>query len=443
MAWQQLRQPNLDPYIVQPNEHGGIYTLTDWYGWCLAYVQTALGTGWGGNYAWDCWNNHTVNKHDDRNLPSGVYVPIFFSGYHGQGHTAIYKDGEVWSSPITHKPYADTWGSIAEVERSYGVTFVGWAEGMGGTTVIQWHDDAPAIPMVTLDQLTQLYNDYLTRSPDQSGIDTYVGKVPYDQVKADILASPEYLALIAPKPEPAPYVPPAAPVVVAKAERYITLTTLPYYATLEAVQNPKTEAGTLPVGKYYVWEKGGSNSTYYNLTDDNTKNQNKWINILSNKTPLNPPVLSTPMQKPVEIPLSSVSSKPSQVPIAAENDSTWKASYKSFHTDRHSETYQLVQNWNMREYSGKRKVVPLYTGNKVNIVGTFTKNGVTFYRPRANNDEYFSWFYGIPQVDDTGNAVLVKQPTEIESVEKRFSDYLHYWKSDIKDIMDIFFRKKK
>ena len=128
----QLKTPNLDPVIYQ----GGV-ALNDWSGWCLAYVQTAFGTGWSGSTAWDCWSNRLTKKHADRNLPAGVYIPIFFSGYYGMGHTAIYKDGKVWSSPLTHKPYADVFNSIGDVERLFGVAYVGWSEDLGGSLLVE------------------------------------------------------------------------------------------------------------------------------------------------------------------------------------------------------------------------------------------------------------------------------------------------------------------
>jgi len=128
----QLKTPNLDPVIYQ----GGV-ALNDWSGWCLAYVQTAFGTGWSGSTAWDCWSNRLTKKHADRNLPAGVYIPIFFSGYYGMGHAAIYKDGRVWSSPLTHKPYADVFNSISDVERLFGVAYVGWSEDLGGSLLVE------------------------------------------------------------------------------------------------------------------------------------------------------------------------------------------------------------------------------------------------------------------------------------------------------------------
>lgn len=182
MAYKQTKQPNLDPYINQ----GGV-VLNDWLGWCLAYVQTAFGSGWAGPNAWDSWVNRTKVKHADRNLPSGVYVPIWFSGYGGLGHTGIYKDGKVWSSPYRHKPYADVLNSIAEVERIYGVTYVGWSEDIAGTRVIEY------VPTVTEQEVRQAYRDLLQREADAGGLKTYLNSgFNIARIRAEIQKSPEY-----------------------------------------------------------------------------------------------------------------------------------------------------------------------------------------------------------------------------------------------------------
>ena len=192
MSYRQVKTPNLDPVIYQ---NGKI--LYNWLGWCLAYVQTAFGAGWSGSTAWDGWSNRTQGRHADWNIPSGVYVPIWFDGYwNGQrlGHVAIYKDGKIWSSPYTNKPYADVIGSIAEVERIYGMKYVGWSEFVGPTRVIEFVNNN-----ITLPQLTALFRELLEREPDQPAIDYYVGKKTYDYTRNDILYSPERNRLLAKK----------------------------------------------------------------------------------------------------------------------------------------------------------------------------------------------------------------------------------------------------
>ena len=194
--WRNTKTPNLDPVISQ-----GGKVLYNWLGWCLAYVQTAFGAGWSGSTAWDSWSNRTQGRHTDWNIPSGVYVPIWFDGYwKGErlGHVAIYKDGTIWSSPYTNKPYADKLSSIAEVERIYGMKYVGWSEFVGSTRVIEWVQPANRI---TVDQLKALFLEILERpiGNDQAAINYYTSGFTYDQARNDILKSPERQKLLAKK----------------------------------------------------------------------------------------------------------------------------------------------------------------------------------------------------------------------------------------------------
>lgn len=190
--WKQVKTPQLDPVIYQ-----GGKVLYNWLGWCLAYVQTAFGAGWSGSSAWDGWANRTQGRHTDRNIPAGVYVPLWFDGYwNGErvGHVVIWKDGTIWSSPYTNKPYADKLSSIAEVERIYGMKYVGWSEFVGPTRVLEFVNNN-----ITLDQLKALYTEILERNADQAGIDHYVGKYTYDFVRNDLLTSNERKQLLAKK----------------------------------------------------------------------------------------------------------------------------------------------------------------------------------------------------------------------------------------------------
>lgn len=195
--WKQIKTPNLDPIVYQ-----GGKILYDWYGWCLAVAQTMFGSQRTSPTAWSEWLNVVKYKHPDRNLPSGVYVPIWFSSPSGYGHVAIYKDGKVWSSPYTHKPYADVFNSIAEVERIYKSTYVGWSEDIGNTRVVEFVNNK-----ATQEQIKALYLEILERPADPDGLKHYVNYT-YDFVRKDLLASKEYKDLQAeknkPKPEPIP-----------------------------------------------------------------------------------------------------------------------------------------------------------------------------------------------------------------------------------------------
>ena len=142
-TWKQLRKPNLDPIIYQNGK-----ALLDWLGWCLAYVQFAFGTGWAGARAWHAWQA-AKKKHTNRSFPKGVYFPIWFSHYgtyggvYGNfGHVAIcyiHANGkmQIWTSPISRKPFADVYNSIGEIERLFDAKYVGWSEDLAGVTLIE------------------------------------------------------------------------------------------------------------------------------------------------------------------------------------------------------------------------------------------------------------------------------------------------------------------
>ncbi len=151
--FKQVREPNLDPYLYE-----GGKLITNWVGWCLAYVRTAFDSAWAGPWALDSWQTKTSFKHADRDFPTGVKIPIWFRGYIRYsaeykrnieyGHAAIlqkFADGtmKIWSTPLSAGVYAATWATIEQVENKYGVTYVGWSEDVGGTRVVEV-DNAPA-----------------------------------------------------------------------------------------------------------------------------------------------------------------------------------------------------------------------------------------------------------------------------------------------------------
>lgn len=144
MSWVQVKSPNLN--------------VQTYMGWCLTYVQDAFGLNWTGSYALDGWSRNKLN-HEDRNIPSEVYVPIWFDGYwdgERYGHVAIYKDGVVYSSPWSEDSAAykrhDTITSIAETERIYGMRYIGWSEDMNGQIVITKEDGMNSNHVMTLFQ---------------------------------------------------------------------------------------------------------------------------------------------------------------------------------------------------------------------------------------------------------------------------------------------------
>lgn len=145
MSWKQTIYPNLDDkklviyYKDKP--------LTDWFLWCLAVAQKTFNVApfaESAQIAWS-WNN---TKHQDRNLPDGCFVPIWWTGgYKNYGHVAIAKRTgnriQIWSSPYTRKPFFDYFEgelnvTIDTISRIYGVSYAGWTETMNTTRIVEW-----------------------------------------------------------------------------------------------------------------------------------------------------------------------------------------------------------------------------------------------------------------------------------------------------------------
>lgn len=145
MSWKQTLYPNLDDKKLVVYYKGK--PLTDWFLWCLAVVQKTFNVApfaESAQIAWS-WNN---TKHQDRNLPDGCFVPIWWTGgYKNYGHVAVAKRTgnriQIWTSPYTHKPYFDYFEgelntTIDTVSRIYGVAYAGWTETMNITRIVEW-----------------------------------------------------------------------------------------------------------------------------------------------------------------------------------------------------------------------------------------------------------------------------------------------------------------
>ena len=145
MSWKQVLTPNLD---TDPNNPLYIYVngsiLTDWYGWCLAVVAGAYkaqGSSYSAKTAWES----CTTKHYDRNIPEGVYTPLWYAG--GEyGHVVIgYRSGDtltVWTSPYTHSSTFMKFQGTKDwllnyIGQVYGVgSFTGWSETVLSSRVI-------------------------------------------------------------------------------------------------------------------------------------------------------------------------------------------------------------------------------------------------------------------------------------------------------------------
>ena len=145
MSFKQTIYPNLDDKKLVVYYQGK--PLLDWFLWCLAVAQRTFNVApfaASAQIAWN-WNN---TKHQDRNLPDGCFVPIWWTGGTGNyGHVAIAKRSgnwvQVWSSPYRHKACFDYFegelnATIDNISRIYGVSYAGWTETMNTTRVVEW-----------------------------------------------------------------------------------------------------------------------------------------------------------------------------------------------------------------------------------------------------------------------------------------------------------------
>ena len=145
MSWKQTIYPNLDDKKLVVYYQGK--PLMDWFLWCLAVAQRTFNVApfaASAQIAWN-WNN---TKHQDRNLPDGCFVPIWWTGgAQNYGHVAVAKRTgnriQIWTSPYRHKPYFDYFegelnATIDNVSRIYGVRYAGWTETMNTTRVVEW-----------------------------------------------------------------------------------------------------------------------------------------------------------------------------------------------------------------------------------------------------------------------------------------------------------------
>ena len=145
MSFKQKIFPNLDDKKLVVYDQGK--PLTSWLLWCLAVAQKTFNVApfaESAQIAWS-WNN---TKHQDRNLPDGCFVSIWWTGgYKNYGHVAIAKRTgnriQIWSSPYTRKPFFDYFEgelntTIDTVSRIYSVAYAGWTETMNTTRVVEW-----------------------------------------------------------------------------------------------------------------------------------------------------------------------------------------------------------------------------------------------------------------------------------------------------------------
>jgi nucleoid-associated protein YgaU len=145
MGWTQTVAPNMG--------------TKDYPGWCERFVWNAFNrvAVYGANTARQSWDKSAF-KHATRELP-GVAVPGYWSWVgtiegitQDWGHAAvILPDGRVLTSPLSWSAGYNQQivGSIEEVSRILGATWLGWTEDQRGGRVVAWTDSPTPAPAPT------------------------------------------------------------------------------------------------------------------------------------------------------------------------------------------------------------------------------------------------------------------------------------------------------
>ena len=287
MSYKQVIFPNLDDKKLVVNYQGK--PLLDWFLWCLAVAQKTFNVApfaATAQIAWN-WNN---TKHQDRNLPDGCFVPIWWTGGTGNyGHVAVAKRTgnhiQIWSSPYRHKPYFDYFegelnATIDNVSRIYGVSYAGWTETMNTTRIVEWVNPPQLKPNEEIaaevwqnkwgngqDRINRLTSAGYDWRAIQALIDKGVGKPVEKPVEAP--KQPEAPKVEETKPVEQPKVEEAKPVEQPKVEETKPVEPPKVEETKPVEQpkiedKPKEEKKTMDVGKTSATE----------LTDEKIKQFN-------------------------------------------------------------------------------------------------------------------------------------------------------------------------
>lgn len=129
---------------------------------CLANVCKGYNIANKYGSAWEAWE-HT-QQHPDRNIPSGLAVPIYYSYTttidgvtQNYGHINVQlPNGTVWSD-------GNIYQSIDDYTSKKLPTFVGWGESVNDAKIIQEGND------MTLPTKQQVADAYMTHNLDTNG----------------------------------------------------------------------------------------------------------------------------------------------------------------------------------------------------------------------------------------------------------------------------------
>ena len=124
-------------------------------GWCLWLAQEAVGAPHIYPTARACWDN-SPDKHWDTDYPRDAVVALYWSWTSkvdglDYGHVVLNVPGRgLFSSPKNWGVHGNDWyGSIEEVSRWLGATYLGWTPEIAGVQLAAWNSDTSATPAST------------------------------------------------------------------------------------------------------------------------------------------------------------------------------------------------------------------------------------------------------------------------------------------------------
>lgn len=176
-------------------------------------------------------------------------------------------------------------------------------------------------------------------------------------------------------PPPKPYEPPAAPVPMKRAPKVDIVTEVPYFATPANARNKYKEAGKLKAGSYY---QISVENAMWNLSSDNMKDLQHWVN-----------------------PSDNVPPPPEPEPTPDPGHDTWKASYQSFNANRKPVKYVMMQTYTVKDLAGTGVPRKIKQYTEVPIYGTFTaSDGHLYGRLKLSIDTEWKYWYGLPMIPE-------------------------------------------
>lgn len=164
-------------------------------------------------------------------------------------------------------------------------------------------------------------------------------------------------------------------------------------------------------GDYYIFNVYPKRPDLINLTKkDGTPGA--WINTADNALPPPPPPPGPlPEAERARIQAARSPEPPAPVPAPAPAAPSWQDSYVPF---PFPVKYTAVRDIVVQDLSGQHPdmLLPQYDFHKPNVgvvsaYGRVTKDGVTFYRLKTNNDPDFEMWYSVPVLDPATNTPLL------------------------------------